>query len=122
MKTIALKENNHIIATIELSTIKCLKSFHFGGEVVAVGMFKEGSRKACSVFFRVSYYQFILGIRLCHMFTYACIYEENMHILYQLHSTQQIELGYLSLSFVTLFWIFTFSVITRATPTVKGGQ
>lgn len=55
------------------------------------------------------------------MFTYAYIYKENMHLSYVLYSTQQIESGYLSLFFVTLVWIFTFGVITRAMPTGKGG-
>lgn len=53
MKTIALKENNRIADTKELSALECLKSFHFGlrGRVVVAGMFKEGSSKDFSVLF-----------------------------------------------------------------------
>lgn len=54
-----MKENNHIAALMELSTIKRLKSFQLGGGAVEGGGESESSQ--C---FRVSYYQFILGIRL----------------------------------------------------------
>lgn len=103
MKTIALKENNHMAAAMELSTLESLKSSHFGGgEPWLLGCLRRGVVKLLVFYFRLSYYQFLLGIRLCHMFTYAYIYKENRHTSYLLHSTQQSELGYLSLFLVTL--------------------
>lgn len=104
MKTIALKENNPITAAFEPSTLERLKSFHFGR---AVGIFKEGVAKLSAFDFRLSYYQFIWGMRLHHVFTRANIYQENTPVSHLLSSIQQIELGYLCLFFAALVWIFT---------------
>lgn len=90
---------------------------------MVVGMFKERRRKAFSVLFQTIILSIYFGHKtLCHMFTYAYIYKENMRLFYLLHLTQQIELGYLPLLFLTLVWICTLSVITRAMPTGKGEQ
>lgn len=61
VETTGLNNNDCPAAGMELSTLECLRSFHLGQ---AVGMFQEGAVKLLVFYFRLSYYQFIWGIRL----------------------------------------------------------
>ena len=120
MKTIALTDNNHIAATMELSTFESLKSFHFGRRLACV---RGGVAKLLVFYFRLSCYQFIYSRHktLGHMFTCAYIYQENMPISYLLSSIQPIEWVICPYSLQLWVGLSHVSVITRAVPNCGKG-